>query len=187
MKLLQTKRMMSWVALQDWSVSIRVCTATCSNCFCVLHFVSCPLLGPCCISNFCCALPVAWLGCAALYVVFAAWLCPCQWPSVLLDKDAWQLCLSNFIRPVLKHGLRSLMHVQAWGCLCLAESTSKLGTLHRQPIDHVREVWVWVCALGPERWWTMLGKNEVRGNPDGGSQRYWRANRSSYLGIGAKD
>jgi len=40
---------------------------------------------------------------------------------------------------------------------------------------------------GPERWWTMPERGEARGNSGGGSKRYWRANRSSDLGIGAKD
>jgi len=40
---------------------------------------------------------------------------------------------------------------------------------------------------GPERWWTMPAEDEARGNSGGGSQRYWRANRSSHVGIGAKD
>ena len=43
------------------------------------------------------------------------------------------------------------------------------------------------CFFGPERWWTMPEQSEVRGNSDGSSKRYWRANRSSDLGIGAKD
>ena len=43
------------------------------------------------------------------------------------------------------------------------------------------QVWVWTHLLGPDRWWwTMPRKGEVRGNSDGGSYRYWRANRSSY-------
>ena len=33
----------------------------------------------------------------------------------------------------------------------------------------------------------MPEQGEARGNPGGGSSRYWRANRSSDLGIGAKD
>lgn len=41
--------------------------------------------------------------------------------------------------------------------------------------------------LGPERWWTILDQIQVRGNPDGGSLRCWRANRSSELSIAAKD
>jgi len=39
----------------------------------------------------------------------------------------------------------------------------------------------------PERWWSILGQNEARRNPGGGSSRYWRANRSFDLSIGAKD
>ena len=60
------------------------------------------------------------------------------------------------------------------------------GILHRQSTDQLGETWVWACLLGCERWWTMPGKGEDRGNSDGG-QRHWRANRSSYVGIGAKD
>jgi len=41
--------------------------------------------------------------------------------------------------------------------------------------------------LGPERSRTMGGQGEARGNSGGGSQRYWRANRSSEPPIGAKD
>lgn len=39
----------------------------------------------------------------------------------------------------------------------------------------------------PERWWTIPGKDKVRGNSDGSSNQYWRANRLVELGIGAKD
>ena len=42
-------------------------------------------------------------------------------------------------------------------------------------------------VLGPERWWTMPVQVEARGNPGGRPQRFWRANRSSEVGIGAKD
>ena len=45
----------------------------------------------------------------------------------------------------------------------------------------------WAYLLGPERWWTMPEQSEARGNSGGSSKRYWRANRSSDLGIGAKD
>jgi len=38
-------------------------------------------------------------------------------------------------------------------------------------------------TLGPERWWPMPDQDEARGNPGGGPQRFWRANRSSELGI----
>ena len=41
--------------------------------------------------------------------------------------------------------------------------------------------------MGPERWWTMLEEGEARGNSGGGPSRFWRANRSSHLSIGAKD
>ena len=48
-------------------------------------------------------------------------------------------------------------------------------------------VWVWAYALGPERWWTVPVKGEVWGNSGGSPSWYWRANRSLYIGIGAKD
>ncbi len=41
--------------------------------------------------------------------------------------------------------------------------------------------------MWPERWWTMPDQVEVRGNPDGRPKQFWRANRLSELGIGAKD
>jgi len=41
--------------------------------------------------------------------------------------------------------------------------------------------------MGPERCWTKLEPYKVRRNSDGGTKRYWRANRSSDLSLGAKD
>jgi len=38
-----------------------------------------------------------------------------------------------------------------------------------------------VYMLEPERWRTLPGQEEARGNPGGRPQRYWRANRSSDL------
>ena len=43
------------------------------------------------------------------------------------------------------------------------------------------------CGQVPERWWSMRGQGEARGNSGGGPKRFWRANRSSELRIGAKD
>jgi len=45
----------------------------------------------------------------------------------------------------------------------------------------------WAYWIWPERWWTMPDQVEVRGNPDGRPKQFWRANRLSELGIGAKD
>ena len=42
-------------------------------------------------------------------------------------------------------------------------------------------------SIRPERWWAIPAQGEARGNSGGSSQRYWRANRSSDVGIGAKD
>ena len=47
--------------------------------------------------------------------------------------------------------------------------------------------WVRALWLRPERWWTILESSEVNGNSDGSSKRYWRANRSWNLSIGAKN
>jgi len=41
--------------------------------------------------------------------------------------------------------------------------------------------------MGPERCWTKLEQDEVRRNSDGGPKRFWRANQSSDLSLGAKD
>jgi len=41
--------------------------------------------------------------------------------------------------------------------------------------------------MEPERQWTILEQDEVKGNFDGSPNRYWRANRSSDLWIAAKD
>jgi len=51
----------------------------------------------------------------------------------------------------------------------LAQWKWLLGYLHQQPTNQLWEVWVWAYLLGPERWWTMPEKGEVRGNSDGGS------------------
>ena len=77
---------------------------------------------------------------------------------------------NGFIRPVLKHGPRSLTHVRVhgWWNLC-AQWKWLLRCLHQQPTDRLGEVWAWAYLLGPERWWTMPVKGEVWGNSDGGS------------------
>jgi len=105
----------------------------------------------------------------------------------------WQNC-SN--RPVLKHGPRSRTYVRVfgWQTLMRNESDSCLGQDCGQiPSGCMIGLWfhLWTmrviaCLFGPERWWTMPEQSEVRGNSDGSSKRYWRANRSSDLGIGAK-
>jgi len=72
------------------------------------------------------------------------------------------------------------------GFLCLKSSVVKAMSFKMlQPASYsqLSMVCVQVCMIRPERWWTMLAKNEVRRNSDGGSYRYWRANRSSYVGI----
>ena len=114
--------------------------------------------------------------------------------------DASSRCWRNgFHRPVLKHGPRSLTYMRVFGCKTLMRNESKgvLVTLrweppdwdagHHRPIVGLPKIWVRAYLLGPERWWTMPEQGEARGNSGGGSQRYWRANRSFDLGIGAKD
>lgn len=56
-------------------------------------------------------------------------------------------------------------------------------TSHRVSFDAC----VWACIIRPERTWTMPVLSEAGRNPCGGSDRYWRANRSYKMGIGAKD
>lgn len=103
------------------------------------------------------------------------------------------------LRPVLKHGPRSLSSMQVNGYnkpICTNNLTIQwdyeyINTppsrgifinicLHMENIPWAH--WIW-----PERWWTMPDQVEVRGNPDGGPKQFWRANRLSELGIGAKD
>ena len=104
-------------------------------------------------------------------------------------------------RPVLKHGPRSLTYVRVFGWqtsmrnesegrhqACWGQISFGFGRrVHDRPIRPLWWIWVRAYLLGPERWWTMPEQGEVRGNSDGSSKRYWRANRSSDLGIGAKD
>jgi hypothetical protein len=108
--------------------------------------------------------------------------------------------------PVLKHGPRSLTCVRVsrviqtlfidnakwkWKSTLIVDQGGKSnplyrgkdGTIGRQDIPRRARA----DMLGPERWWTMPEQGQARGNSGGGSQRYWRANRSSDLGIGAKD
>ena len=93
----------------------------------------------------------------------------------------------GLVRPVLKHGPRSLDMCASLRVLNLqAQWKWMLGYVHLQLTVILRVVWVRAHRLGPERWWTMPEKGKVRWNSGGGSQRYWRANRSLYLGIGAK-
>ena len=154
-----------------------------------VHFVSCCLAAArlYCQHGVHATLVIDWLPTALHW--HSAWYC-CQlaYPFTLECWCAWWL----FELPVSFDP--SWNTDQGVWCMCKlvcvcpwAQWKWQLGNLHQQPTDQLREVWVWVHALGPERWWTMLEKNEFRGNSDGGSQRYWRANRSSYLGIGAKD
>ena len=75
----------------------------------------------------------------------------------------------------------------SWQLLSVAKWKWLLGIVHQQSTDQLWKVWIWAYLLGPERWWTMPAKGQFRRNSDGGLQRYWRANRSSKVGIGAKD
>ena len=89
-------------------------------------------------------------------------------PCCTHTNMAWWV--NGSFRPVLKHGPRSLTYVRVHGWLnLLAQWKWLLGFLHQQLTDRLREVWVWAYVLGPERWWTMPGQGEVRGNSDGSS------------------
>lgn len=44
-----------------------------------------------------------------------------------------------------------------------------------------------VFLVGPESWWTLAVQDEVRGNSDGGPQKWWRANLFSEVAKGTKD
>jgi hypothetical protein len=117
-------------------------------------------------------------------------------------RDCWR---NGFHWPVLKHGPRSLTYMRVFEWKTLMRNESKglplwraevrivffwfrpRGARHHRPIVCLQKIWVRAYPLGPERWWTMPEQGEARGNSGGGSQRYWRANRSFDLGIGAKD
>jgi len=75
---------------------------------------------------------------------------------------------------------------QWWLC---SKAKIKCVTWNSHRIFQSLWTWLWVRAYmaGPERWWTIPGYSEVMGNCDGGWYQYWRANRLSELGIGAKD
>ena len=60
------------------------------------------------------------------------------------------------------------------------------GYFYQHMRKHMENI-PWAHWIRPERWWTMPDQVEVRGNPDGGPKQFWRANRLSELGIGAKD
>jgi len=72
---------------------------------------------------------------------------------------------------------------------CVQKQKIKCVTWNSHRIFQSLWTWLWVRAYmaGPERWWTIPGYSEVMGNCDGGWYQYWRANRLSELGIGAKD
>ena len=74
----------------------------------------------------------------------------------------------GFIRPVLKHGPRSLPCARVFGWLkptgamkVKAASVAEVRTCltgqahHRPTYSTLRKVWVRAHLLGPERWWTM--------------------------------
>ena len=120
------------------------------------------------------------------------------------SKGIWPKC-SN--RPVLKHGPRSLTCVRVfeWKTQMRNESDGWCGRSSgrcantcgsnaslkkwqaESTCDFIVSRRVGAYMLGPERWWTMLEQGEARGNSGGSPKRYWRANRSPDLSIGAKD
>ena len=95
--------------------------------------------------------------------------CSCQW-----NRQVYRSFECRVIRPVLKHGLRSSLHVQEFGCMkSLARNESKehscnvlsvisviwckswQWTQHWQVLLPLAKSLVRVYAMRPERWWTM--------------------------------
>ena len=99
------------------------------------------------------------------------------------------LLIRIYVLPVLKHGPRSLMCVQVyrWDRTMHNICNHIYIYCYTLPANLFEQVRVWAYALGPERWWTVPVKGEVWGNSGGSPSWYWRANRSLYIGIGAKD
>ena len=93
-------------------------------------------------------------------------------------------CMSGSFRPVLKHGLRSLMrkHVTAstnpWHLQRICGKFVPLGFTRVRFAVHLSR---------PERWWTISSKIETGRNSSEGSERCWRANHSPKDYIGAID
>ena len=113
------------------------------------------------------ACPVAVLGALASIYPFSGVVSVCGDLFISRTLGRW---LNGSIRPVLKHGPRSLTYVRVHGWWnLLAKWKWLLGSLHQQPTNQLREVWVWAYVLGPERWWTMPVKGKTRGNSGGGS------------------
>ena len=108
-------------------------------------------------------------------------------------------------RPVLKHGPRSLTHARAKRTnekpRCEAKASKREAALRRRGragskvgsrTDRSSErrqsaALTEVHLQGPERWWTTLGQAEAGRKSGGRPPRFWRANRSSDLSVGAKD
>ena len=105
--------------------------------------------------------------------------------------------------PVLKHGPRSLSSMRVneymklicvknltvqWDYeLCFTVQLLHPGVFSSTYAAMYMENIPWAYWIWPERWWTMPDQVEARGNPGGGPKQFWRANRLSELGIGAKD
>ncbi len=111
--------------------------------------------------------------------------------SILFSKDwtlasrmlgrggLWALFLSLLRIPV--RFPRRFLILRLWSLF--SSACRRISSGQDEFMDKV----TWNSAMVPERWWTMPGQGEARGNSGGGPQRSWRANRSSDLGIGAKD
>ncbi len=107
----------------------------------------------------------------------------------LLLFDSWRSFLTTWSRSTrLETRVKECNLCASFRVLNLhAQWKWMLGYVHLQPTVILRVVCIRAQMLGPERWWTMLEQGKARGNSGGGSKRYWRANRSLNLGIGAKD
>ena len=99
-------------------------------------------------------------GMLSCSVVSKVWSTACS--VLFLDATVYvfsvpRCWLNGSIRPVLKHGPRSLTYARVFGCVkpvCVMKVT--VG-IFAPTTDHdlLREVWVRAQWLGPERWWTM--------------------------------
>ena len=94
-----------------------------------------------------------------------------------------------FIYPVLKHGSRSpCKYASMWESTVMCAKNITIGNVVPMTCLNLRKGdGVRVYVLGPERWWTISEEGKARGNSCACSKRYWRANYSTDLIIGAKD
>ena len=112
---------------------------------------------------------------------------PSYWSdSSLLLFDSWRSFLATWSRSTrLETRTKESNMCASFGVLNLQpQGKWILGYVQLQPTLILTVVWERAYVSGPENWWTMPENGKVRRNSGGGSERYWRANRSSCLAIG---